>query len=357
MGIQNNLFAVILAGGSGTRFWPLSRKKEPKQFLKIVGEKSLFQETLGRIKSKVKSNNIFVSTNSSYARIIQKQIATFNIPESNLLLEPEGKNTAPPICWAASIINKLNSEAIMVVLPSDHLIVNKTAFSKALNQAFRLAKDDHLVTLGIVPTRPEIGYGYLRTVIIKQSGKNFLRVQQFIEKPSQQRAKKFLKTKNYLWNSGMFVWKTQVILKEFKTHLPDIHNLFDQDNRWPFVKRHWHKLPNISVDYGILEKAKDVSAVPAGKIGWSDLGSWEALTEVLRKDQKGNILNPDVISLDCHDTFVWSKKRLVATVGLNNIIIIDTPDALLVCRRDSSQRVKDIVACLKKRNPQKDSFY
>lgn len=354
MAFNKNLYAVILAGGAGTRFWPVSRKSKPKQFLNITGKGTLFQETIRRISQRIVNENIFVVTNENYRREVARQVAGINIPKSNILLEPEGRNTAPAICWAAARINKINKEAVMMVLPSDHLILNQNRFLKVLDGAVRLALDQYLVTLGIVPTRPDTGYGYLKTVKSRVNNKNIVKVEKFTEKPSAGRARQFLKKKNYLWNSGMFIWKSSVILQEFRRYLPDIYNLLVGAGIKPvvtnqgYVKKIWALMPNISIDYGILEKAANVATIPARDIGWSDLGSWESLMDVLPKDKNGNITKGDVVQMYCKDTLIWGGKKLIASIGVNNLVIIDTPDALLICRKDMSQQVKEITTWLGK---------
>lgn len=347
---NSNLYAVILAGGSGTRFWPLSRHNRPKQFLKIAGEGTLFQQTLARIKDRVPPRNILIAANKNDLLEIKDQIASSQIPLSNILLEPEGKNTAPAICWAAFRINLLHPDAVMAVLPSDHLIANPKAFLKVFDKAARLAREDYLVTLGIVPTRPETGYGYLETAK-PRSLRSFgaFAVARFIEKPGPVKAKRLFKSGRHLWNSGMFFWKVSTVLEEFRRHLPEVHGLFEKNHHTTSVSAIWPRMPNISIDYGVLEKSKRVAAVAAHAIGWSDLGSWEALAEVSKKDKNGNVFTGDVVSIDCRDSCVRGNDKLVAVIGLDNIVVVDTPDALLVCRKDRSQRVREIVAELKKR--------
>ena len=347
---KNNIYVVLLAGGSGTRFWPLSRREEPKQFLKIIGGRSLLQETLKRVQSLTRPQNVLVVTNHLYDRNVKEQLSSFQIPPKNILLEPDGKNTAPAIAWAAARIQQSNPEGIMVVLPSDHLITQRGAFLKNLQQAVSLAQEGYLVTLGIVPTRPEAGYGYLKTKELRVGNRKIFQVEKFIEKPPLLTAQKFFKEKKYLWNSGMFIWKTAVILKNFAQFLPDIDRYFNEKSDLSSVKKIWPRLPSVSIDYGILEKAKNVVTVPAYSIGWSDLGSWEALAEISPKDKKGNILKGDIHSVECEETFVWGGRRLVATIGLKNIVIVDTPDALLVCHKTQSQKIKDVVGFLKKEN-------
>ncbi len=343
--LRNNLYAVILAGGSGTRFWPLSRRHLPKQFLKIIGKRSLFQETLRRIKPIVESSRIFIVTNADYRRQIREQLRGLALPQKNILLEPEGKNTAPAIGWAASMIHRRNPQTVMVILPSDHFISHPNVFLQNLRQAIPLAEAGYLVTLGIVPTRPETGYGYLETSPLKEYGKNVLKVEKFTEKPSLKLAQKFLKQKRYLWNSGMFLWKTEVILNAFAQYLPEMYrHLKKADGRT--IKRIWPLFPSISVDYGILEKSNRVVAIAASQIGWSDLGSWQALWEKLLQDRQGNIGQGDHISINCQNTMVLAKDRLVVTIGLKDLTVVETPDAVLVCRTSESQKVKEVVARL-----------
>jgi len=347
---SNHLYAVILAGGSGTRFWPLSRRRTPKQFLEIVGKRSLLQETLGRIKPLIQAPRTFIVANALYRRQLKDQLRSFPLPKKNILLEPEGKNTAPAILWAACRIDRLDPQAVMVVLPSDHLIEHRTQFLKDLQRAVQLAREGYLVTLGVVPNRPETGFGYLKTRWVKDHRKSILKVEQFTEKPSLKTAQRFLKEKKYLWNSGMFVWKTEAILKAYKEFLPDLYRLLIDKTDSASVKTIWHRLPTISVDYGILEKSANVVTVPALGMGWSDLGSWQALWEVLPKDRWGNVSRGDHIAQDCRNTLVFAGHRLVVTIGLRDLTVVDTPDALLVCQNEDSQKVKDVVGILKKQN-------
>ena len=363
MGKNKNLYAVILAGGCGTRFWPVSRRLKPKQFLidllstkqNVKSSTTLLQQTISRILAKVIPANIYVVTGAAYQKEAERQTASFKIPRRNILAEPEGKNTAPAVCWAALRIQRIHPDAVMAVLPSDHLIQKKKAFLRVLDEAVRLADGDHLVTLGIPPTRPETGYGYLKTRPVK--GKNILRVEKFIEKPNLVKAKQFLKSRDYLWNSGMFVWKVSAILREFHKYLPKIPQLLAGATDQSHIKKVWGSMPNISVDYGILEKARNVAAVPADGIGWSDLGSWESLAEILAKDKKGNSVTGNVLTLNCRDSLIQAKgsprgghRRLVAAIGLENMMIIDTPDAVLVCPKHLSQDVKKLAAILKQKN-------
>ncbi len=338
MNSNSNLHAVILAGGSGTRFWPASRQDRPKQFLNLVGNESLLRQTIRRVAPKVPAQNIWIVASRAHRKEINRQVVGLGLRASQILWEPKGKNTAPAILWAASRIHAVDPKAVMAVLPSDHLIQNTRAFLSVLEKAVKFARQDQLVTFGIVPTRPETGYGYLKT---KKIG-NILRVEKFIEKPGLAKAKQFVKNRAFLWNSGMFVWKATTILEAFEKYLPPIYAA-----RRDMLKA-WPRLLAISIDYGILEKAKNVAAV-AADIGWSDLGSWQSLAEILPKDRTGNSLKGNVTTLDCRNSLVWAGKRLVAVVGINDLAIIDTPDALLVCPKHLSQEVRKLIEIFKKK--------
>jgi len=342
--MSKNLYTVILAGGIGTRFWPLSRKARPKQFLNITGEGTLLQQTLARSKRLVSSQNTFIVTGRIYDQEVKKQIKAFKIPWRNVLLEPSGKNTAPSIFWAAKTIHELNPKATMLVLPADHHIANSKEFYQVLKKAFSLAQSDALVTLGITPDRPETGYGYLKT---KRNGK-FVVVEKFTEKPSLNRARQFLKAKTYLWNSGMFIWRTEVILSAFQKYLPGLNRLLKGQFSQQKMLSVWSKLPSLSIDYGILEKANNVVTVPAKNLGWSDLGSWQSLMDLWPKDKNGNILKGRIKSQKCSNNLIFSQKRLLMTIGLQDLIIVDTDDALLICHKDNSQNIKEMVSILPK---------
>ncbi len=350
MSKDNKFYIVILAGGSGTRFWPLSRQEEPKQFLNIAGNLSLLQQTLRRIESIVHSENVYIVTNERYKPQVTSQLKNFKIPSENILLEPQGKNTAPAIAWVAARIYRRDKEAVMAILPSDHLILKEKSFLTVLNQTRILAKEGFLVTMGLVPTRPETGYGYLKTKKIKWQGEIIWKVEKFTEKPPLKTAQRFVKSKNYLWNSGIFIWKVSVILDEFKRFLPDLFMAFRDRDDAAYAKKIWPKLPSISIDYGILEKSDKGATVPASDIGWLDLGSWQALAEVLPKDQNTNALKGDIFQIDCKQTLIQGNKRFIAAIGLENVTVVDTPDALLICRTDLSQKIKEVVDFLKKHN-------
>lgn len=350
--MKNNphTYAVILAGGSGTRFWPMSRSHKPKQFLKIIGEDTLFQKTIKRVLPLMSASNVFIVTNAKFKSEIQQQISSTKIPSANILLEPEGKNTAPAIGWAAALIYKKDPQALLCVLPSDHLILDENKYRNVLLKAFDLAQQKLLVTFGIVPNRPETGYGYLKIKKGQHNGQPVSVVEKFTEKPSLKVAQRFIQAKNYLWNSGMFVWKAETILHEFENYLTPLFNILAKGTDQKSINRNWKLIKGISIDYGILEKSKRVVAVKAKDIGWSDLGSWESLFDVLSKDRNHNIHKGDVVDVDSKNTLVWSHQKLVATVGLKDMIVIDTEDALLICAKTASQSVREIVSLLKEKN-------
>ncbi len=347
---SGNLYAVILAGGSGTRFWPMSRDVRPKQFLEIVGPGSLYQQTIERIGCQVPAKNILIVTNARYKNLARLQAKKFKIPTENFLFEPQSRNTAAAIGWAARRVHSMNPEAVMVVLPSDHRIVQPDEFLKHINEAVDLAQGDYLVAFGVVPTRPETGYGYLKIRRTKDEGrKTYWKVVKFVEKPPLEDTKKYLQDGNYLWNSGVFVWKASAILAGIKEFLPQIDQAFKEGHSQPLVQKVWKKLPAISIDQGVLERARNLMAVKTHNIGWSDVGSWEALYSVSPKDAHRNVLNGDVIDIECERVLVQGNKKLVVGIGLKDLVIVDTPDALLVCRTSDSQKVRDVIAQLKKK--------
>lgn len=350
----NSVYAVILAGGVGSRFWPLSRELEPKQFLKLHDNKSLLEHTIERLMPSIPVRQIYIISNQHYKFEIENQVAGFSLPKENIILEPEGKNTAPAIGLAASILLEKDPQSIMVVLPADHFIRDEKNFLTILKQAEALARRDYLVTLGITPRAPHTGYGYIKRKAgaLKPQANAYL-IEQFCEKPERKRAELFFQDKNYFWNSGIFAWKSSVILKEIGRHLPDLSKTLKALGPSPKINTSlWSRIKPISVDYGILEKSKKAAVIVAQDIGWSDLGSWAALGEFLPRDKSGNSFQGDCIDLASKNISVWGGKHLIATIGLRNLFIVDTPDALLVCDKDNTEAVKKIVEEIKKRGRQ-----
>ena len=353
------MYAVIMAGGSGTRFWPLSREKMPKQLLKIGSDDTMIQLTVDRVLPLIKRENIFIVTHQGIAVDIETQLnQRFGSPwDRNLILEPEARNTAPALGLSAIHLNRIDPEGTMVVLSADHAIRNIQAFLACIRIAEQAARQDYLVTLGIKPNRPETGYGYIKAgEPCSEDGLiGVSRVERFVEKPDLKTAQGYIKSGQYYWNSGMFVWKVRTFLQEIERHLPSLHQgLMDiqkcigTSTETDTVRSVFKGLDPVSIDYGIMEKTDRAAIVPAD-IGWSDVGSWTALEEVTDKDASGNIISGNVVDIDSTDSVIYAEKRLVATIGLNNIIVVDTPDATLVCSRDRAQDVKKIVDELKKR--------
>ena len=350
---QDNLYGLILAGGVGSRFWPFSRALEPKQFINIIGKESLLQNTVRRLEGLIKPKQIFFITNQAYFFELKKQIEKFHIPDENIILEPEGKNTAPAIGLCARLIERKNKDAVLAVFPADHFIRDIKKFQGCISRAVRCASSDFLVTIGIKPNKPATGYGYIKIkskVKSKKSKLNYLEVDRFLEKPCLDKAKEYAKSSDYFWNSGMFIWKVSVFSNEMAQYMPELYSQLRSIQAKDDIEKVWGKIKSMSVDYGIMEHSKKIALVPSD-FYWSDLGSWDALEELLRKDKNGNVLSGN--SLDCASQGLCAFSRgdrLIATVGLKDLIIADTPDALLVCDKHKTQEVKKIVEKLKSGN-------
>jgi mannose-1-phosphate guanylyltransferase/mannose-6-phosphate isomerase len=337
-------YAVILAGGVGSRFWPFSRELEPKQFMKIIDENSLLQSTIERLKGVVESRNIFIVTNNIYFYEVKAQVLKFKIPDKNIILEPEGKNTAPAIGLCAKLISQEDKDALLLVFPSDHYIKNQNNFRLTLKKAIACADEGFLVTIGIKPNIPSSGYGYIR---VKSKKKGYFIVEKFLEKPDIKKAARYFKDNSYYWNSGMFIWKASVFLGEVKKYLPKLYNNLETINSVSDIPKAWPKIEAISVDYGIMEHSRHIALVPAN-FYWTDLGSWEALTEIFPKDERGNISPGNALNHDSQGVCIFNRgNRLISTIGLKDVVIADTPDALLVCDRSKTQDVKKLVEKLK----------
>jgi len=350
---NTNLYALILAGGVGSRFWPFSRELEPKQFMKIFGERSLLQDTIKRLQGIVNPKQVYIISNKSYFYEIKRQVEKFHILEGNIILEPEGKNTAPAIGLCARLIGRINPEAMLIVLPSDHCIKDVRKFRSCLLKAVKCALEGYLVTLGIRPREPALGYGYIKTLADRHKvtrSQGYYRVEKFLEKPSLEKAKKYAAGKNYFWNSGMFIWKADVFMAELKRYLPKLYSQLLSIESKDTIGKAWPQINSISVDYGIMERSQKIALVPAD-FDWTDLGSWDAVNDILPKDKKGNVIHADSMDLSSERICVFSRSnRLISTIGLKDLIIADTPDALLVCDRHRAQEVKKIVENLKSLN-------
>jgi len=355
-----NKYAIILSGGSGTRFWPLSRLRLPKQLLNICSDVPLVADTVCRILPIVKRQNIYIATGKIHGPAIKGCLRRFGIPAQNFLLEPEGKNTLPPIAVLTDRIYSRDPEAVIAVLPSDHFIKAVGTFRKLLKRGMAIAGNGFIVTLGIVPHRPETGYGYIKAAARRTcppkpwrrreplAANRYYKVAEFIEKPSLARAESFIKSKRYYWNSGTFIFRADTVRGEIKRLAPRVYRIITDMRKRKRFDSLWRRLPFISFDYAVMEKTDKAVVVPAD-YGWTDVGSWEALAEVIKPDGNANIFRGQCLDLGSQSTLVWSGKRLVATVGLNNIIIVDTPDAVLVCSRNKAQDVRKVVELLKQK--------
>lgn len=348
------LYAVIMAGGVGSRFWPRSKQHKPKQLLRIFGENTMIQDTAKRLEGMVKTENIFIVTNHIQKDRVSEQLP--NIPEQNIIAEPFGKNTAACIGLASIIIHNKNKDAITIILPADHLIHEKEIFQNILYRSAEFAeKSKGLVTIGINPTRPETGYGYIQ-FIDHEIDNGIFKVQTFAEKPNLSTAQRFIESGDFLWNSGMFIWNTEVILNEIKLHLPELYdglieieksigtNSFNET-----LKDVYGRLKNISIDYGIMEKSNKVY-LTKGNFSWSDVGSWEEVYQLSSKNQNGNAEIGDVYTENTFGSYIFSPQKFTALIGVENLIVINTHDALLICNRDNVQNVKNIVDYLKLHN-------
>ncbi len=342
---NRNNYIVLLAGGSGTRFWPQSRVLAPKQFLTLHKNKSLFEETILRIKPLFKPQNIFIVTSVLYQNQILEIIKNYKIPSTNIIFEPSPKNTAPSVGLSAVLISKINPGAKIAFLPCDHLIENRAVFQGMLKKALDNCKDK-IVVFGITPAYPATGYGYIKTV--NKNGP-ILKVAGFCEKPDFKTSQRFVKSKGYFWNSGIFISSAKTIREEFSRYLPEIYKEFEKIKDAQGINKYWGKIRPISFDYGIIEKTSSLAMFKAPeKLGWSDLGSWESWDKLIPKDKAGNKFFGEAIDLNSRNITVFGdNKRVIATIGLNDLIVVDTPDALLITKKDKSEEVKKIVEILK----------
>lgn len=344
-----------MAGGVGSRFWPMSRKKFPKQFLKLFGDRSMIQQTVDRIRPFVPDERVLIITNEAYIPIIQDQLP--DIPRENIFGEPIAKNTAPCVGLAAKIIEDRDPGSVMFVLPSDHLIADEKEYQNVMMSAAEAANSNKsLVTIGITPSHAETGYGYIQfdeSDASEFDGHSAHSVKQFTEKPDKETAEKFLESGDYLWNSGMFIWRTDVIIDQMNKHLPAVSDHFDvidekaaktEDDRYQQLYTFYDRCESISVDYGVMERADQVHVVP-GDFGWNDVGSWLAVYELNEKDEDGNVIKTEFSSLvDTKNSYIRSDSgKIIALVGVEDLAVIETEDAILVCNLNESQGVKEVL--------------
>lgn len=352
------LYPVIMAGGSGTRFWPLSRHLFPKQLLRIGGEHTLIQQTMRRVIGCAPAANVLISTNAAQADLIRAQLADWKEDLTNgFLLEPEGRNTAPAIALAAMEVLARDPDGLMLVVPADHVVTGQRDFEAAVQLASQLAADGYLVTFGIRPIRPETGYGYIKpkdkALLGKQGKLRGYRVQKFVEKPNATKATQYVKAGDYFWNSGMFVWRAATILEEIGRYQPAIAAAMDRIRELKstnapkqMIEDVYCKIKPVSIDNGVMEQSSKAAVVPV-TFQWSDVGSWGSLDEVAEKNKTGNVVTGRVIDLESKHSIVYADRRVVATIGLQDMVVVDTPDATLVCPKSRAQDVKKIVDILK----------
>jgi mannose-1-phosphate guanylyltransferase len=346
-------YAVIMAGGIGSRFWPASRKERPKQFLDVFGDGTLIQNTVARLQGLIPPERCLIVTHDRYVEQTRKQLPA--VPDENILAEPISRNTAPCITYAATTLADRDPDATMVVLPADHVIGNVERFHETLEVALEAAQDpDALVTIGIEPTYPATGYGYIQYDSEESDENEDLQaypVRTFAEKPDQSTAERFIDSGDFLWNSGMFIWRADTILEQVERHLPDAHNAFEPVRKAgdgvdeETLTQAFQDSPRISIDYGVMEQADTVYVVP-GSFEWNDVGDWRAVYDLSEKDEHGNVIEGNVIMQDSSRCYVQAGDRLVVLVGIHDSVVVDTDDAVLVCNRDSAQQVKQVVEYL-----------
>ncbi len=336
------MYGIILAGGSGSRLWPLSRELYPKQLLNLNSDKSLLQTTFERLNSFLSADKILSVTNIKHSSNVKMQLDK----ESLVLSEPVSKNTAPAIAVSVKyLVEKTNSDPIILVMPSDLQISDNVMFKKTVDKAVCLAQENYVVTFGVKPSYPETGYGYIK---VNSNGN----VEKFVEKPSEVAAFNYLKSGDYFWNSGIFMFKASVILKEFDIFVPEISKIlqkidFSKSDVIPYTE--FEKMPNISIDYAIMEKSERVAFVELD-CNWKDLGSWQSIYDVSKKDERNNVFVGHVLDKDSKGTLVYASSKLVATIGLEDTVIVETEDAILACRKDKAQEVKEVYEILKQQH-------
>lgn len=348
------MYAVILAGGSGTRLWPRSRAETPKHLLNLIRpDLTMLQETVRRVLPEVRPGDAYVVTNVRHAGEVRAQLP--ELPGENVLVEPVGRNSGPAVAYAAAHVHKRDPEGVMLVLPADHVILAEDDFRAAVRAGAEAAERGHLVTLGITPAYPDTGYGYMELgePLPPADGHEVRKVIRFTEKPDLERAKEYVQSGRYVWNSGMFMWKARVILGEMREHMPGTYEtvmslepVLGVESEAEAVGRVWQGIEDKSIDYGVLEKSPNVVTLPVD-IGWSDIGDWAALADFSEQDEHGNAILGDAMVFDSHNSLVYSSGRLVTAIGLEDMIVVDTGDAVLICPRSRAQEVRRVVERLK----------
>jgi mannose-1-phosphate guanylyltransferase len=351
---EPGLYAVILAGGGGTRLWPLSRQRQPKHLLSFTNDLTLLAQTYARVRPLVPADHLMVITVAEHAEAARDELPA--VPASNFVIEPEGRGTGPCVGLMAALIRKRDRDAVMISLHADHAIEDEESFRSVLWAALDAARAGHLVTLGISPTCPETSYGYIERGdrLDQARGHDVYRVQRFTEKPDLEKAGSFVDSGRYFWNSGIFVWEVSAILEQFRrlqpqlyAQLMEIEPTLGTPQQAEVMQRVWPAMQSVSIDVGIMEGADDVVVIPAD-VGWSDVGCWSSVAGLLPTDADGNVAQGEQVTLDCQDTYIHSSGRLVAALGLRGMVIIETEDAVLVCPKERAQEVKKIVEKLRR---------
>jgi len=355
----DHIYCIIMAGGKGERFWPLSADSMPKPFLKILGDKTMIQLTVERVSMLLPRDRIFIVLGKSHEAIAKEQLP--DIPSGNFLVEPEGRDTAPCIGFAAISLQEIDRQALMIVLPADHFIPDSDHFVKAISYGAEIAnKGDYLVTIGIRPVRPETGYGYINArkhVFSSESG-TCLKVERFIEKPDAHRAQQYLEEGNYFWNAGMFIWKVKSVLSAISQHMPELNRglleikkVLMADNEGSFAGI-YSSLPRQSIDFGLMEKADNVLMIP-GEFIWDDVGTWSSLLRVKDLDEDGNYCSGDIFCVDTKDSVICSDGLTVGTMGVSKVVVIASRDGVLVCNANRAQEVREIARLVEAKREKK----
>lgn len=343
------LCALIMAGGKGTRFWPLSTEEKPKQFLKLLSEDTMIQMTVKRLEKLMPIERIFVVTAKQYVNLVEEQLP--RLPKRNVIVEPVGKNTAPCIALSAFVIDKYYKDATIAVLPSDHLIPNEDKFRETLKSGYEFVEgqEDAIVTLGMRPDRPETGYGYIKYVdkVCDVSGCEIRSVEQFVEKPNLETAEQYLKQGNYLWNGGMFIWKTSTILKLTNEYLNNTYNVLSEiaatseEEFDAVLEQKYHEVDSVSVDYGIMENAKNIYVIPSD-FGWDDVGTWYALERYREKDENNNICVGDVKQINSTNNIVVGNNKPIIITGMKDVFVVESDDVIFIGKKENIENIKEI---------------
>ena len=342
------LCALIMAGGKGTRFWPLSTEKKPKQFLNLIGKDTMIQMTVNRVKPIIPIERIFICTGSMYVDLVKEQLP--ELPERNIIIEPEGRNTAPCIALSALVIDRYFKDSTMIVLPSDHLIKDEEKFRNIIEESenFLENNEEAIITLGMKLDRPETGYGYIKYSNESSENDRFkaFKVDKFVEKPNEEKAKKYLENGSYLWNGGMFLWKTLTIINEIKKYSPRtyeaIHEIEDikEENLQKLINEKYHETEAISIDYAVLEKSKNIYVVPS-EIGWDDIGTWKSVERYKEKDINDNILDGNARVIESKSNIAINNGKRVVMIGIDDVMTLETEDSIYIVNKDYMDNLRD----------------